>query len=38
MHEIDHLHGKLYVDRLKPGTRLVSLDDYRERDIAWQYE
>ncbi|HEU4399195.1 MAG TPA: peptide deformylase [Actinomycetota bacterium] len=38
MHEIDHLEGKLYVDQLKPGTRVISLDDYRERDTAWQYE
>jgi peptide deformylase len=38
MHEIDHLQGKLYVDRLKPGTHVISLDDYRERDTAWQYE
>ena len=26
-HEIDHLDGMLYTDRMKPGTRLYLVDD-----------
>ncbi len=29
-HEFDHLQGELYVDRLPPGTELVTVDRLRE--------
>ena len=27
-HEIDHLHGVLYVDRMRPGSRLIPVEEY----------
>lgn len=29
-HEIDHLDGMLYIDRVTDTTRLAFLDEYRE--------
>jgi peptide deformylase len=36
-HEIDHLHGRLYVDRMPPGGRLVPVEEYPETGRAWRY-
>ncbi len=38
LHEIDHLEGRLYTDRLGDDARLLSLDDYRARDRGWRYQ
>ncbi|MDQ4145388.1 MAG: peptide deformylase [Actinomycetota bacterium] len=37
LHEIDHLRGRLYVERLTPGANLISMEDYRGTSAAWQY-
>ncbi|HEX4212385.1 MAG TPA: peptide deformylase [Candidatus Dormibacteraeota bacterium] len=37
LHEIDHLAGTLYADRMSPGSRLIPLDEYREGGRAWEY-
>lgn len=37
LHEIDHLQGRLYVERLAPGDNLISIEDYRGTSAAWQY-
>ena len=36
-HEIDHLEGKLYTDRMTPGTTLVPLEEYRGTGTPWRY-
>ena len=36
-HEIDHLHGKLYVDRMRPEARLVPVEEYGEYGRPWRY-
>jgi peptide deformylase len=36
-HEIDHLHGTLYLDRLPPATSPVPLTDYGGTGATWQY-
>ena len=36
-HEIDHLEGKLYTDRMTPGTTLVPLDEYGGIGAPWRY-
>ncbi|GLY25705.1 peptide deformylase [Micromonospora sp. NBRC 101691] len=36
-HEIDHLEGRLYVDRMAPGVPLVPVEEYRETSHAWRY-
>jgi peptide deformylase len=36
-HEIDHLEGRLYVDRMPPGAPLVPVDEYRETGRPWTY-
>jgi peptide deformylase len=36
-HEIDHLHGRLYVDRMRPGTQTVPVEDYPETGHPWNY-
>jgi len=36
-HEIDHLEGKLYTDRMTPGTTLVPLEEYRGIGAPWRY-
>ncbi|MFC4106665.1 peptide deformylase [Micromonospora zhanjiangensis] len=35
-HEIDHLDGRLYVDRMAPGIPLVPIEAYRETGRPWQ--
>jgi peptide deformylase len=36
-HEIDHLEGRLYTDRMAPGTPLVPLDEYQDIGSPWRY-
>ncbi|MFG1949495.1 peptide deformylase [Micromonospora sp. NPDC048830] len=36
-HEIDHLDGRLYVDRMTPGVPLVPVEEYRETGNPWRY-
>ncbi|BCB80723.1 hypothetical protein GCM10022251_01310 [Phytohabitans flavus] len=36
-HEIDHLEGRLYVDRMTPGVPLVPVEEYREAGNPWRY-
>jgi peptide deformylase len=36
-HEIDHLRGLLYTDRMDEPTRLLPIAEYRELGRAWQY-
>jgi peptide deformylase len=36
-HEIDHLHGRLYVDRMAPGAPLVPMAEYRQAGQPWSY-
>ena len=36
-HEIDHLEGKLYVDRMDPNVPLVPVEEYRETGSPWRY-
>jgi len=36
-HEIDHLDGRLYVDRMAPGTNLVPVEEYRQTGQPWSY-
>ncbi|MEV4320583.1 peptide deformylase [Actinocrispum sp. NPDC049592] len=36
-HEIDHLHGKLYTDRLPPGAEAIPIEQYGGSGINWQY-
>jgi peptide deformylase len=36
-HEIDHLHGRLYPDRMAPDAPLVPVEEYREAGNPWRY-
>ncbi|QGN46292.1 helix-turn-helix domain-containing protein [Micromonospora sp. WMMC415] len=36
-HEIDHLEGRLYVDRMAPGVPLVPVEEYRYSGQPWRY-
>jgi peptide deformylase len=36
-HEIDHLEGRLYVDRMAPNMPLVPVEEYRETGNPWHY-
>jgi peptide deformylase len=36
-HEIDHLEGRLYVDRMPHGTPLVPVEEYRDTGRPWRY-
>ncbi|WP_018787393.1 peptide deformylase [Micromonospora sp. CNB394] len=36
-HEIDHLAGRLYLDRMAPGVPLVPVEEYRETGTPWRY-
>jgi len=36
-HEIDHLDGHLYVDRMAAGATLVPVEDYHRTGQAWSY-
>jgi peptide deformylase len=34
-HEIDHLSGRLYTERMRPGTRPIPVEEYRGTGQAW---
>ncbi len=36
-HEIDHLEGRLYVDRMSPDGALVPVEEYRGTGRPWRY-
>jgi peptide deformylase len=36
-HEIDHLAGRLYADRMAPDDSFVPVEEYREVGHPWQY-
>jgi peptide deformylase len=36
-HEIDHLEGWLYDDRMRPDARLVPVEEYEEAGQPWRY-
>ncbi|KWX02629.1 Peptide deformylase [Carbonactinospora thermoautotrophica] len=36
-HEIDHLEGKLYTDRMRPGVKPIPVSEYRGTGQTWQY-
>ena len=36
-HEIDHLEGRLYVDRMAPGVELVPIEEYGQSGRPWTY-
>jgi len=36
-HEVDHLSGLLYPDRMPPDGRLVPVEDYSDRGQPWLY-
>lgn len=36
-HEVDHLNGLLYVDRMPPGAGLVPVEEYLEQGQPWRY-
>ncbi|MGC9669334.1 peptide deformylase [Planosporangium sp. 12N6] len=37
LHEIDHLHGRLYTDRMPPGATLVPVEEYQHTGQPWRY-
>lgn len=37
-HEIDHLNGVLYTDRMRPGVVPIPVDEYRGIGQQWSYE
>lgn len=36
-HEIDHLTGTLYTDRMRPGVGPIPVDEYRGTGQTWRY-
>jgi peptide deformylase len=36
-HEIDHLHGRLYPNRMRPGIQPIPVEEYRCTGQAWRY-
>jgi peptide deformylase len=36
-HEIDHLHGVLYTDRMAPGLSTIPVSEYRQGGQRWRY-
>ena len=36
-HEVDHLNGRLYVSRMREGTRPIPVAGYRGTGHAWAY-
>jgi peptide deformylase len=36
-HEIDHLNGVLYTDRMRPGVRPIPVSEYQGSDRIWTY-
>jgi peptide deformylase len=37
-HEVDHLHGCLYTDRMPPGTAPIAVEQYRGTGTNWTYD
>ncbi|MGW6287843.1 peptide deformylase [Streptomyces sp. NPDC055107] len=37
-HEVDHLHGRLYCDRMREGVDPIPVSEYRGTGSRWQYE
>ena len=36
-HEVDHLYGRLYTDRMRPGVEPIPVEQYRGTGSAWTY-
>lgn len=36
-HEVDHLHGRLYTDRMRPGVVPIPVEQYRGTGTIWKY-
>ncbi|MEV8639417.1 peptide deformylase [Streptosporangium sp. NPDC051023] len=36
-HEIDHLDGLLYTDRMRPGVHPIPVEEYRGTGSTWSY-
>ncbi len=36
-HEIDHLEGRLYVDRMSAEAPLVPVTEYQQTGLPWTY-
>ncbi|WP_370949062.1 peptide deformylase [Amycolatopsis sp. cg5] len=36
-HEVDHLHGTLYVDRMRAGVEPIPVEQYRGTGSTWKY-
>jgi peptide deformylase len=36
-HEVDHLHGHLYTDRMRPGVHPIPVEQYRGTGTTWKY-
>jgi peptide deformylase len=37
LHEIDHLEGRLYADRMPSDSLLVPVEEYQETGQPWRY-
>lgn len=37
-HEIDHLDGLLYLNRMRTGVELIPVEEYRQTGRTWAYE
>jgi peptide deformylase len=36
-HEVDHLNGVLYIDRMAPGLSTIPVSEYRQGGKDWRY-
>jgi peptide deformylase len=36
-HEVDHLNGTLYTDRMEPNREPIPVSEYRQGGQAWTY-
>jgi peptide deformylase len=36
-HEVDHLHGTLYAERMRQGVEPIPVEQYRGTGTAWKY-
>lgn len=36
-HEVDHLHGHLYTDRMRDGVEPIPVEQYRGTGTSWKY-
>ena len=36
-HEVDHLYGRLYLDRMSPGVKPISVREYKGVGLPWTY-